>query len=92
VPELAPFNRWSAALTGLIVLQYCLGVTTLLTHVRTYIAVTHQLTALIIVGVLLTLLHQVLQSGPRPYTPAEDASARSVWPMAAQQMNHRARG
>jgi cytochrome c oxidase assembly protein subunit 15 len=69
-PGLARFHRWSAALAGLIVLQYSLGVTTLLTHVKTGIAVTHQATALLIVGVLLTFLHQVRQSGPRPHTPA----------------------
>jgi heme a synthase len=60
--ELARFHRWSVAFTGLIVLQYCLGITTLLTHVKTAIGVTHQATALLIVGVLLTFLHQVRHS------------------------------
>jgi cytochrome c oxidase assembly protein subunit 15 len=60
---LAQLHRWSAALAGLIVVQYGLGITTLLTHVKTPIAVTHQVTALLIVGVLLTLLHHVLGSG-----------------------------
>lgn len=63
--NLAPFHRWSAAFAGLIMLQYVLGVTTLLTHVKTAIGVTHQATALLIVGVLLTFLHQVRQSRPR---------------------------
>lgn len=60
---LAQLHRWSAALAGLIVVQYGLGITTLLTHVKTPIAVTHQVTALLIVGVLLTLLHHALGNG-----------------------------
>lgn len=67
---LVRFHRWSAAFSGLIVLQYCLGVTTLLTHVKTAIGVTHQATALLIVGVWLTYLHQIWQSGSRPLDPA----------------------
>jgi cytochrome c oxidase assembly protein subunit 15 len=69
-PELVRFQRGSGALAALIVLQYGLGVTTLLTHVEIPIAVSHQLTALLIVGVLLTLLHQVLRSESRPHDPA----------------------
>ncbi len=63
-PGLARFHSLSLAFSGLIVLQYCLGITTLLTHVKTAIGVTHQATALIIVGVWLTYLHQVRQSEP----------------------------
>ena len=69
-PDLTRFHRWSAALAGLIVLQYALGVTTLLTHVDIPVAVTHQATALLIVGVLLTVLHRVLHSSPLPGGPA----------------------
>jgi cytochrome c oxidase assembly protein subunit 15 len=76
MPELARFHRWSAALAGLIVLQYCLGITTLLTHVKTPIAVSHQLTALLIVGAVLTLLHQVLRSRPRPQRPVQGRLSR----------------
>jgi len=64
-PALSRFHRWVALFSGLIVLQYTLGVTTLLTHVKTAIGVTHQAVALLIVGVLLTFLHQVWQSDPR---------------------------
>lgn len=64
-PNLAVFERWGLGLLGLIALQYALGVTTLLTHVKTGIAVSHQATALVIVGFLLTFLHQVWASKPR---------------------------
>jgi heme a synthase len=66
--ENARFQRLSAALLVLISLQYALGVATLLTHVRIDLAVTHQVHALVIVAVLLTFLHQVLNSGPVPVT------------------------
>ncbi len=61
---LTPFLRWSAVFSGLIVLQYSLGITTLLTHVSIPISVLHQATALVIVGVLLTFLHRVMESAP----------------------------
>lgn len=61
-PTLTTFRVWSAAVVVMVVVQYALGVTTLLTHVRTPIAVTHQVTALLIVGVLLTFLHGVLHT------------------------------
>lgn len=61
-PDLVRFHGWSTALAGLIVLQYAVGVTTLLTHVKTAIGVTHQLIALLIVGVLLMLAHQIRHS------------------------------
>lgn len=63
--ELDRFHRWAAVVLGLIALQYALGVATLLSQVRVYIAVTHQTTALVIVGVVLTFLHLVLQSHSR---------------------------
>ena len=59
------FQPWGLAFMVLVALQYSLGVTTLLTHVKTGIAVTHQVTALIIVGFLITFLHQVWESAPR---------------------------
>ncbi|MCC6791482.1 MAG: COX15/CtaA family protein [Thermomicrobiales bacterium] len=59
-------HPWIAALSGLIVVQYGLGITTLLTHVETAIGVAHQTTALLIVGVWLTALHHVWRRGPRP--------------------------
>jgi len=74
-PDLAPFHRLARLFSGLIALQYCLGVTTLLTHVKTAIGVTHQATALVIVGVLLTFLNQVWRSKP---APTEPAAARST--------------
>lgn len=64
-PALERFRRWGLGLMLLLVLQYSLGVTTLLTHVKTGIAVTHQATALVIVGFLLTFLHQVWVGKPR---------------------------
>jgi cytochrome c oxidase assembly protein subunit 15 len=64
-PDLAPFRVWAASLAGLIVVQYGLGITTLLTHVKTPIAVAHQLTALLIVGVVLTLAHRMVHTVPR---------------------------
>ncbi len=72
--ELAPLRRWCVALAGLIVVQYGLGVTTLLTHVKTPIAVAHQLTALLIVGVMVILLHQVVYATSRPAQSAPAAS------------------
>lgn len=60
--DLAPFRWWSMALMLVIVLQYSLGIITLLTHVLTEWAVTHQFVALVAVGVLLTFLHRVLHS------------------------------
>lgn len=64
-PNLERFQVWGSALLLLILVQYGLGIMTLLTHVETGVAVTHQATALVIVGFLLTLLHQVVGSGPR---------------------------
>jgi len=75
-PALARFHGWSLAFSGLIVLQYCLGVTTLLMHVKTAIGVTHQATALIIVGVWITYLHQVRQSELRNSLAIAPASDR----------------
>jgi cytochrome c oxidase assembly protein subunit 15 len=60
--RLLRFHRLSLALSSLIALQYCLGITTLLTHVKTAIGVTHQATALLIVGFLVTVLNQVWHS------------------------------
>lgn len=66
-PSLARFQNWGLAFLVMIVLQYSLGITTLLTHVKTGIAVTHQATALVIVGFLITFLHRVVVEGsPRP--------------------------
>lgn len=67
--DLVPFRHWIVSLVGLIALQYGLGITTLLTHVKIPIAVTHQATALAIVGILLALLHRVVYSdAPRSDT------------------------
>lgn len=63
-PALTPFRGWSASLLGVIVLQYGLGIATLLSHVFIGLAVTHQLVALLAVFVLLTFLHRVTHSGP----------------------------
>ena len=73
-PDLAPFHTMATIFSGLIALQYCLGVTTLLTHVKTAVGVTHQATALVIVGVLLTFLNQVWRSKP---ATAESATPRT---------------
>ncbi|MCA9859060.1 MAG: COX15/CtaA family protein [Thermomicrobiales bacterium] len=59
-PDLTRFVPWATALAAVIVVQYGLGVTTLLTHVRTPIAALHQVTALVIVAVILTFLHRVV--------------------------------
>ena len=40
-PALTPFRGWSASLLGVIVLQYGLGIATLLSHVFIGLAVTH---------------------------------------------------
>jgi len=61
-PDLARFHIWATLFVGLIGLQYAVGVTTLLTHVETAIGVTHQGIALLIVGVLLFIAHQVRHS------------------------------
>jgi len=63
--SLEQFQKWSLGFMLLVMLQYTLGVTTLLTHVQTGIAVTHQATALVIVGFVLTFLHRVWESKPR---------------------------
>ena len=73
-PDLAGFQNWGLGLLGLVALQYALGVTTLLTHVRTGIAVSHQATALVIVGFLLTFLHELWSSKPQ----TSDSVARSI--------------
>ncbi len=65
-PELSAFRRWSAVLAGMVVIQYGLGVATLLSHVRIGLGVTHQVMALAIVGVLLTFLHRVRGRGATP--------------------------
>ncbi len=56
------FQKWGLGFMLLVMLQYILGVTTLLTHVQTGVAVTHQATALVIVGFVLTFLHRVWES------------------------------
>ncbi len=62
--ELRPFRTWSAAMMGVILVQYALGVATLLSHVLIGLAIIHQLVALLAVGVLLTFLHRVMRSNP----------------------------
>jgi cytochrome c oxidase assembly protein subunit 15 len=74
--NLARFHRWSAVLAGLILLQYALGVTTLLTHVKTAIGVTHQATALVILGTLLIFLHRALHSDEAPDSAVSPGSPR----------------
>jgi cytochrome c oxidase assembly protein subunit 15 len=65
------FQQWGLALMVLVILQYSLGISTLLTHVQTGVAVTHQATALVIVGFLITFLHQVVESGHRSADSAQ---------------------
>lgn len=62
-PGLAPFHRWTAALVGMTMLQFGLGVATLLSFVKIGLGVAHQANALLTVGVLLIFLHRVWQSG-----------------------------
>lgn len=59
-PELTAFRMWAATIAAVIVFQYSLGIATLLLHVQIHIAVTHQVVALLAVGVLITFLHRVL--------------------------------
>lgn len=59
---LTTFRTWSIALVLIIAVQYILGITTLLTSVQVHVAVTHQVTALAIVAVLLTFTHGVVHS------------------------------
>jgi cytochrome c oxidase assembly protein subunit 15 len=75
-PALSRFHGWSTALAGLIGLQYAVGVTTLLTNVETAIGVTHQGIALLIVGVLLFLGHQVRHSRPVPLASASEGTSK----------------
>jgi cytochrome c oxidase assembly protein subunit 15 len=74
--NLARYHRWSAVLAGLILLRYGLGVTTLLTHVKTAIGVTHQATALVILGTLLTFLHRALHTDEFSANEAPEANSR----------------
>lgn len=66
--NISAFRSLSAALLGVILLQYGLGVLTLLSGVQIGIAVSHQFVALLTVAVLLTYLHRVLRSGPQVTT------------------------
>ncbi len=81
-PNLERFQRWGLGFMVLVLLQYSLGITTLLTHVKTGIAVTHQATALVIVGFVLTFLHQVWAANPHRRAPAP--AAQAVRPAAAE--------
>lgn len=74
--ELARFEAWGLAFLVLVLLQYALGVTTLLTHVKTAIGVTHQAMALIIVGFVLTFLHRVVASQPSTKSSGATMAAR----------------
>jgi len=72
------FQKWGLGFMLLVMLQYTLGVTTLLTHVQTGIAVTHQATALVIVGFVLTFLHRVWESKPGTERPPLRAESSPV--------------
>jgi cytochrome c oxidase assembly protein subunit 15 len=61
-PALVAFRRWSVVLAATILLQYALGILTLLSQVRIGLGVAHQVVALTIVGVLLTFLHKIRAS------------------------------
>lgn len=75
-PDLERFRGRVTLFCGLILLQYAVGVTTLLTHVETAIGVTHQAVALMLVGVLLVLAHQIRHSRPIESTPNPELSQR----------------
>jgi cytochrome c oxidase assembly protein subunit 15 len=62
--DLVRFHDLSTLFAGLIVLQYAVGVTTLLTNVETAIGVTHQGIAVLLVAVLIFLAHRVRHSHP----------------------------
>lgn len=64
-PELIEFRRWAVAVGSVIVFQYALGVSTVLTSVQIHVAISHQIVALVAVGVLLTFLHRVLRTETR---------------------------
>ncbi len=51
-----PLKKCGHALAGMITLQVVLGVTTLLTHVHLHVAVTHQAGAVVMLGLVVTLL------------------------------------
>lgn len=56
----------SAALTGLIGVQYLLGIATLLLHVPVSLGVMHQALAMVLFGVWLCWLHHVVMATPSP--------------------------
>jgi cytochrome c oxidase assembly protein subunit 15 len=62
----ASARRWSLIFAGLVVVQYGLGVLTLLLHVPVALGVTHQATAVAILGVWLLWLHTTRH--PRMHT------------------------
>ena len=72
------FQKWGLGFMLLVMLQYTLGVTTLLTHVQTGIAVTHQATAVVIVGFVLPFLHRVGESKPGKERPPLRAESSPV--------------
>jgi cytochrome c oxidase assembly protein subunit 15 len=63
----ASARRWSLVFAGLVTVQYGLGVMTLLLHVPVALGVTHQATAVAILGVWLLWLHD--SRHPRERTP-----------------------
>jgi cytochrome c oxidase assembly protein subunit 15 len=73
--DLNRFYGLSTLFAGLIVLQYAVGVTTLLTNVETAIGVTHQGIAVLLVGVLVLLAHRVRHSHAVEPTAAPTTNA-----------------
>ena len=58
-------DRYSLALLGMVIVQYALGVATLLMHVPVSLGVIHQSVAMILFGVWLAWLHQTLRTPVR---------------------------
>lgn len=56
-------KRWGAALLTVVLLQYLIGVFTLLFHVPIWLGILHQTMALVLFGVVVSFLNYLKQSG-----------------------------
>lgn len=66
-------TRFGAATSAVVLLQYLLGVATLLLHVPTWLAVVHQALAMALVGVVLLWMHHAVHLPTRAASkPARD--------------------
>jgi heme a synthase len=73
----AASRRFNAALFALIVVQYALGVLTLIHHVPVSLGVAHQAMAMVIAGVWIAWLHHLRNAG-RAGAPADGSPAPAL--------------